>query len=858
MRSIRNPFTATISLDGPWNLSYCDIGAGAINSYKEMPILPYAVPGDVHTPLIENGVIQEPLIGMNDQDCRWMEDKEFWCSRSFSIAAEDIRAQTVLTFEGLDCTADVWLNGTFLGRHSNSFVEVEYDISRLIAEGENTLVVRIDQGLYEVQDKDLGAMRLMWNNEQPYRSYMRKPQYVYGWDWTIWLATCGIWKSVSIRSFDTAWIADVYAYSAAADVYENTATEVLVDVEIEKAGDEDCFIECSICGDARYDDGGLVVRHEGPFSGTAQQLSLTIPKAQLWWSNGLGRQYLYSVEVVIRNSRGEILDTLTRQLGLRAISIEEQNLGNGESTFTFVLNHTRVFCKGANHVPSDCLFGRITAKRDRDMVEMARDANMNMLRIWGGGIYASDAFMEACDRAGIMVWHDFMYACGYYPDYDEAFMANVTDESIRAIRRLRHHASLIGWSGNNEIQGMYLSQKQWLPEVQWHGGKIYEELLPALLKKYNHNIIYRESSPFGGEPPEDIRVGDQHIWEFTHINGHPHYLDLWRFTEFNVKFLSEFGIMGAMNLESSKKCIPPEHLRPDDPVWLHHTNSCQDHRLLAMMVDKYFGASAHLSTRQFILRSQAAQAEITRHIYDEFRCRKFVCSGLLFWTLGDSYGVHNWSLIDYYLGKRPIYHYLKRAMEPVAIAIRGYDVQTTDGATDYQRYWAGSPAPLEIWAVNDTLEKKQAAYTWTLMTLDGRIIKRGAGEAALAKNASQRLDKVMLHDADLIPEQTILYADIRVDGRVVCDSRYFFAPFAKMTVEKADIQYSLRKTSADTYTLDVWADTFVWMLHLETPDGVAFSDNDFDLIPGVKRSVTVTATSGDYVPAFHWVGQQDE
>lgn len=854
-----NNFLNTISLDGEWTISYCDIGKGSISSYKTMTSYPYNVPNPVHTPLIENGIIKEPLIGMNDKECTWIENTEFWCSKTFCVADGELKAKTVITFGGLDCTADIWINNEFIGRHSNSFVEIEYDITQNIRIGENIIVVRIDQGLEEVKDKDLGMMKEMWNNEQPYRSYMRKPQYVYGWDWTIWLATCGIWKSIFINTYDTAFIKDVYAYSANQNALEEgVASEVKVDVELDRVTNEPCTIECTIYGDKFYNEGDrIVAEYKGAFDGCKQQLSLTIDNTHLWWSNGLGKQYLYHIVVELKNADGKTLHTLTREFGARSITINEDDLGDGESTFTFVLNKVPVFSKGANHVPSDCLFGRVTPERNRQLIKLAKESNMNMLRIWGGGIYESEEFMNACDRAGIMVWHDFMYACGYYPDYDEKFMNNAVTEAEKAIKRLRNHSSLIGWSGNNEIQGMYNSQKQWIKGLEFHGETLYTKVFPELIEKHCKNVIYRESSPIGGDYPEDMKVGDQHIWEFTHIDNHPHYLDLWRFTDFNLKFLSEFGIIGAMNLESAKKCIPPEHLDPDDEVWLHHTNSCHNYTLLNMMVDKYFGDHKQYSIQEYILRSQVLQAEITRHIYDECRCRKFVCSGLLFWTLGDSFGIHNWSIIDYYLQKRPLYYYLKRSMEPVSVAIRGYDVQNSDGEANYKEYWASNPKPLEIWGTNDTTEEKKVIVEYSLMTLDGRILRSKKANAVIGENTAMLLETVALDDIDFDPEKTILYTAISADGKIISDNRYFFAPFAKMPVEKADVKYNLTKTNDNIFELEIFCDSFVWMLHMETPDNVEFSDNDFDLIPGVTRKVTVTTTNADFKPVFHWVGKGD-
>lgn len=214
-------------------------------------------------------------------------------------------------------------------------------------------------------------------------------------------------------------------------------------------------------------------------TGDTQEVELVIQPARLWWCNGLGEPYLYTVTVTLEDTHNAVLDSCNQRLGLRTIDLTEPDLGNGERGFTFVLNGVPVFCKGANHVPCDCLPGRITPEKDHSLIALARDAHMNTLRVWGGGVYSSEAFMEACDEMGIMVWHDFMYACGYYPDHDPGFVENITTEARKAIRRLRRHVSLIGWAGNNEIQGMYHSQKQWHPDLPFSARQSMMKSCPS-------------------------------------------------------------------------------------------------------------------------------------------------------------------------------------------------------------------------------------------------------------------------------------------------------------------------------------------------------------------------------------------
>lgn len=830
-------------------MAWCAIGAGTPENYRALRTLPYRVPDDVHTPLIEAGLIDDPLKDANSLTCRWVEEQEFWCERCFTLREDDLAPTMRLTFEGLDTTADIYLNGAYIGRHNNAFVEITWDVKDRLRVGENTLLVRIDQGLAEAQTHDLAQMGKMWNNEQPWRVWMRKPQFVYGWDWTIWLPSCGIWRSVYLNAYTDARISDVYARVDSDTVREGEACPIAVSIETERFSERAVSLLCHV-----RDAEGRIVAQANAVPEDAQTLSLCIPDAHLWWCNGMGEPYLYRVEVSLCDAQGAVLASRTQSLGLRIVALIEPPLADGETGFTFILNGEPIFCKGANHVPCDCLPGRITPEKERALIALTKDAGMNMLRIWGGGVYASDALMDACDASGILVWHDFMYACGYYPDHDSAFVAEITLEARKSIRRLRPHASLIGWAGNNEIQEMYRAQKQWDADLPWYGGSIYEKILPALVQDLCPTLVYQPSSPFGGTHQADCRHGDQHIWLLTHVDSHLNYLDLWHFTDFKVKFFSEFGVMGAMCLETAQDAISPAHLHPSDPVWLHHTNTSQAHTLLSRIVEQYFGDDA-CSLQEFILRSQALQAEITRHIYEEFRRQKFTCSGLLFWTLSDSYAVNNWSLIDYPLRRKPIYHALKRAMAPYALCVRGWDVQTNEGRATWRTHWQNTTDVLEIWGMNDTRFAREAHLSWTLMRRNGDILLDGSRAVRLEANASAMLCEIALAGVPFDPADAVLRARLSDGDTLLNETKYFFAPFAEMPAHGAHIHYTCHPLDVSHYSITLTSDHFIWLLHLPEPADTTYSDNDFDLWPNEPKTITVHSSTKDFSPTMHWMGK---
>ena len=849
------------SLAGEWNLCWRNIGTGKIEEADQMfdgsDVVCCQVPGDIHIALTEAGIIEDPLVDTNSTKCRWLEEKEFWYKKVFSLDKDFIQDDVELVFEGLDLTADIWLNNQYIGNHNNAFIEKRIPVLDYIKAGENVLVVRIDDGVNAVKDKPLELMKYSWNGDQPYRAWMRKPQFVYGWDWTIWLPTCGIWKDVYINSYHKAAVRELYIQTK----YEGTkitqadqiSLTILADVEIFRKGTY--VLKCEVCQDERYEHSPAgaeicskeICVEEATTSNHLMEIVIENPK--LWWPNGAGIPYLYTVRVSMEDEAGNVIYCESKKHGLRSVSIREDVLDEHSKSFTYVINDNPIFAKGANHVPADCFLGRITDEKNRKLLEAAAKANMNMIRVWGGGIYESEGFMSACDELGLMVWHDFMFACAYYPDHDPEFYEEIRREATAAIKRLRGHVSLVGWSGNNEIQEMYESAKQNGNLFPWYGGRFYEELLPQLVSELCPDRIYRESSPFGGEEPTSYDMGDQHTWHFTHRPGWEHYLDLWRFTDFDFKFLSEFGIIGAMNIESAGKCISECALNPSSEEWLHHTNTSSDHQLVDIFVKKYFEVDENIELQDYILKSQVIQAEMMRHVYDELRSRKFRCSGILLWTLSDSYGIHNWSLIDYYLAKRPVYYYLKRSLAPINVSFMGYEVQTFDGMEGYKEYYKGDVKPVELLVTNDYLEDKEVVLEYKVLTFAGQEILTGEQAQILAANSVRKAVEVDFSDIEenLIPEETFLYAQIKEQGQLINENRYFFAPYKNLSLKRATVKCVLRALSDSRVEMTLSADTFVWMAHLAAVDGIDFTDNDFDLMVGSER---IIIAEGDHAMSF--------
>ncbi len=501
------------------------------------------------------------------------------------------------------------------------------------------------------------------------------------------------------------------------------------------------------------------------------------------------------------------------------------------------------------------MLGRITEDKYRALLDDAKNAGINMLRIWGGGIYESDKFYDLCDKYGIMVWQDFMYSTTYYPSHDREFYENIKHEAIEAIRRLRNRPSLIGWAGNNEVQVMYFSQKKWAKDDNFifYGEDIYHELLPSLTTEYDPDRPYWPGCPFGGNPPDSMIEGDQHIWHYTHVSQSPEYLDLWMHTSNRIKFLSEFGILGPMAYETVEKCISPEARNINSEEWHFHSNKYKQ-ALQDEIIEKYFGNCKRLSLKEYILKGQVIQAELMRHIYEELRSRKFECSGALMWSLSDALGTNGWALIDYYLNKKPAYYYFKRALAPLSITWNGYIPHRFAAMKNYCKYYRKNPQPLEIVAMNDTLEERMVNVQYSIITLDGATVEQGQTEpVTVPGNSTRVLLSVDLKNAlkKASPEKLVVIAELFENAILIHENRYFLAPFKKLKLAPAEVKCKIAKKDGQLLELEFSSDKFVWMLHIASSDGAMIHDNDFDLIPGKARKILVSSENPDnYTPEF--------
>jgi beta-mannosidase len=546
-------------------------------SYDDTGWLDVSVPGDVHTALIATERISHPFTDRNEEACHWVENREWWYRLTFtpeqSRLQDDERLQ--LVFQGLDTFTTIWLNNELIGEHANMFSEAIFDVTKRLRIGQpNTLAVRFDPPLSRVAGRD----PLGWGSD---RIHMRKAQFGYGWDWGPRLPTVGIWRPVELRRHRKAAIQGVGF--ATLDLSKE---EALVRVKVET----DVFtntgkltIQIRLIPQSPQSHPGSVIEKtlEGITEGSTIGY-LKVDQPQIWWTHDLGLPMLYTLEVMLY-SNDELLDVWQNPVGIRTLRLDQSPDPEERGTrfFRFILNGMPIFAKGADWIPSDSLVGAIQPDHYARLLTMARDANMNMLRVWGGGIYEHDEFYNLCDRLGILIWHDFMFACAPYPETPE-YVAEVTAEAEYQVRRLRSHPCLALWCGNNENQWIH-DQRNWDdPNNVVPGALYYNKILPESVSCWDGFTPYWPGSPYGGNDYNSQQDGDVHDWNVwhgmypRHFGDMPHWentpeaVSFLRYAEDQGRFISEFGMHASPVTETLRRVIPPDQLYHHSPSLDHH------------------------------------------------------------------------------------------------------------------------------------------------------------------------------------------------------------------------------------------------------------------------------------------------
>jgi beta-mannosidase len=831
-----------------WKLGDFAPGAGIAaaahaDDFADQGWLDIAAPGDVHRTLIAAGRIPDPFYDRNERDCAWMEEREWWYRLRFTTppdaAALAADQRLRLTFEGLDTFVTVWLNGEELGQHSSMFHPATFDLTgKLRADAENTLALCFDPPLARIAGRTLST----WGRN-PERTAMRKAQFGYGWDWGPRLPTIGIWLPVTLRTERQAVLAGV-GFGTVELTPAHDRAVVAVRVETERFAGE-CPLSAQIC--LTPPSGGASIETSLSFIGThgeaTQTAYLTIEQPELWWTHDLGTPARYHLDVRLQVADQEI-DRWQRQVGIRTIVLDQSPdpAERGTRFFRFVLNGVPIFARGADWIPCDSFVGAIEPERYTALIEQSRDANMTMLRVWGGGIYEHDHFYEECDRLGLLVWQDFMFACAMYPEDDQEFVAEVDAEARYQVRRLRSHPSLALWCGCNENQWIH-DMRHWdIPadSLPPYGALYYDQILPQAVEECDGRTPYWPGSPFGGNDYNDMAEGNRHNWDAWHGQfprqfGEEPYKEITaasvsylRYAEDMGRFVSEFGLHAAPALATLRRAMPADQLFHHSPALDWH-NKDDPKNKGDLLLESTTGVPATLEA--YIVCSQLAQAEGLKFAIEHYRRRKPHCSGALVWQLNDCWPALSWSVLDYHGVGKAAYHCLRRVFAPILASFKALPDRA-----------------VELWLTNDTLTPFEETIIVRHGALAGGIAWEERLTVQVGANGSWPVARWGPEQLSVDPAH---YLAVRSPGGQFPDNRHLFAAFKDLALPAATPTMEINAVADNRLDVAVRApdDAYALFANLMVPQSNArFSDNAFDLVPGEGRVVTITVSDGTLAP----------
>lgn len=612
------------------------------------------VPGSVHTDLLTNGIIANPYEGCTNMQLAWIDSVDWEYAKTFEFNQKICKCEAYeLVFEGLDTHVEVYLNSKHLLSTDNMFRRWAADCTNWLVRGKNEIIVIFRSS---VKKNDPLVNLLPYRLPRGDWAYSRKAAYHFGWDWGPRFVTCGIWKPLSLRCKSDAEVVNLSIGTLSLD-----STRAVMALNFDLLGKAMSPIRVRVYND---ESGWVYINTVLQVVGPEIDAKFSVVNPKLWWPNGMDAQNLYPFRVYVQYGKRVLYD-LVHQVGIRTLKLVAEPDSIGMS-FYFKINGTPVFVKEANVIPSDFFVHSINDSAWVKLVRVAAESNFNMLRVWGGGVYAPDAFMQECTKRGIMVWHDFMFACSMYP-WNNNFLANVIEEAIQQVKRLRAHTSLALWCGNNEIDEGWHNWG-WMAQVDsitgagdsiWNGyRKLFHELPPSVVKRYDSGRDYWPSSPlYGWGKTQSMTHGDSHYW------------GVWwgrepfeRYAQKVPRFMSECGFQGA----PSEQVLNMFSLRgglPDSAQLRCH----QKHPVGYEIIDEYMMREGFKprNLSEWVEFSQRTQAQGYAHAIESHRLASPYCMGTLYWQLNDCWPVVSWSGIDYAGNWKMMQHYVKNLYKPV-------------------------------------------------------------------------------------------------------------------------------------------------------------------------------------------------
>ena len=779
--------------------------------------LPATVPGGVHTDLLALGKIPDPFVADDELKVMWVAENDWEYRYRFTVEAILLaKEQIALVCDGLDTIADIYLNGTYLGHAENMFRRWEWKVKALLREGSNELHIVFGSPVRFISAKQ-AQLALQGGGDVPGGPHLRKAPCHWGWDWGPKLPPIGVWKNIRLEGY-SARFEDVHVRQKVG--LDGAAITAKVHVEAKDGAELKAYMTVTSPSGEKFESEESLLRLMDGKPCFAE-FAVAIPNPQLWWPNGYGSQPLYAVEVALKDGE-TLLDQRSYKIGLRTIELCQDPDQWGKE-FTFYVNGVRLFAKGADWIPTDSLPTRITRTTLQGLLQSVVDANMNMLRVWGGGYYPEDLFYELCDSYGILIWQDFMFACGIYPA-DADFFENVRVEAAENVRRLRHHAALALWCGNNEMEQGWCDWGWNKPEDPLNQrlkdgyDRMFHHMLPELLDVEDPDHPYWPSSASASTPFEGAN---------NEVQGDCHYWDVWHgrkpFTAYRTqypRFMSEFGFQALPPLKTIATYADPADWNMTSYIMEHHQRSWVGNGLIVAQMTDTFRMPKDFPSLVYL--SLILQAEGIRYGVEHWRRNRERVSGTLIWQLNDCWPVASWASLDYFGRWKALHYAAKRFYAPLLLSV------------------ADHGKVMEVHVTSDLVMPVDVSVHWRLETLGGKCLE--SGERILRARA---LADTLVGSYDfstlVSPEnqrKVVFVAELWRDGMLVSHSVTPFVANKHLELRKPRLKGRVH-VEGQTLYVDISTRSLARFVELSI-DGIdaVFSDNYFDVPAGTKVTVT--------------------
>ncbi|MEM9679021.1 MAG: glycoside hydrolase family 2 protein [Bacteroidota bacterium] len=752
------------------------------------------VPGNVHSDLLNHKLIDDPFVGDNEQHLQWISESDWDYKTSFTLAEETLEKNYIeLHFEGLDTYASVYLNDSLILKVNNAFRQWNVDVKPLL-KSENTLKILFEStSKFEAVEKS----KLPYELPEGNRIFTRKAQFQFGWDWGPKLNTSGIWRAVTLKAWDDFKINDVYVHQQ--QLNDSIAT-FMVDMDVDKGTNLELTYDI-------YVNGKLNTTYVGE---DKSKMGFQIKNPKRWWPHNLGEPHLYDIKIIAKEGR-RILDSIAIKKGLRTVELVTEKDSLGE-TFYFKVNGVPVYAKGANYIPQHSLQNKVSETNYENLLDDVVEANMNMLRVWGGGIYENDIFYELCDEKGIMVWQDFMFACAMYPG-DQNFLNNVKAEAVDNIKRLRDHPSIMLWCGNNENSegwhrwGWQANRSDAEKTEIWNNYlNVFDSILPRTVESLT-NVPYWESSPkYGRGNPNYEFEGDAHDWWVWH--------DAYPFEHFEdhvPRFMSEFGFQSFPSYEAIRYINQSDSIDIDSDGFKNHQKHSRGFELIEEYMSRDFPVPS--APEDYVYMSQLVQAYgITKGIEAHRRAKPYNM-GTLYWQLNDCWPAVSWSSLDVFGNWKALHYKAKQSFEDILIS----SVIQND--------------TLKTYIVNDDLQSYRGDLDILILDVSGQILWRDSIVVEVEKGSGKLYHELDLTELSVDRSKVVVFTKYLDKTKL----RYLVKP-KDLKLTQEDINYSVSKT-ADGFQVELSSETLQKDVFLYTKTKGHFSNNFFDLLPNQSKTI---------------------